>query len=409
MSGIRVSWPVVMVGGVVVLAGAAAAYLLVSRTPVPSASNQDVTPMPSAPAASSAHADVVINLSAEAAKRAGITVTPVTVSRATNTIRVAAVVEPDAYRQVVVTPLVSGRVVRVLVALGDEVRRGTPVVEVYSPELAEAQTEYLSMRAEFQAVEQQIERTQRLVEIGAASKQELEQIHAGHVRHRTEVETSRAQLQLLGMTPAQVQALTSSGEIAATTTITAPVAGTVTARTVNPGSTVDPAAPLITIVDLSSVWIAGDLYERDFASVRIGTPVSVTTAAFPDVKVSGNVSYIDPQVRPETRTAKIRVSVGNTDRRLKLGMFANIDIEVTGGAAQLSVPRSAVQNIGERTVVYLRDRSLHGSYVEREIRLGASSGDQSVVVSGLSENDQVVTSGSFFLRAEGERMGPHTH
>ena len=150
----------------------------------------------------------------------------------------------------VVAPLVSGRVTRVAVTLGERVSRNAPLVEIYSPDLAEAQTRYVSMRAEFQAVEQQIARTERLVEIGAASQQELERIHAEHVRHRTEVESARTRLQLLGMTPEQLDALTSSGQVAATTTVVSPIAGVVTARTVNPGTSVDAATPLVTVVDL---------------------------------------------------------------------------------------------------------------------------------------------------------------
>ncbi len=136
---------------------------------------------------------------------------PVTVSETAGSIRLAGVVEANGYRQVVVAPLASGRVTRVPVMLGDQVAMNAPVVEIYSPELADAQTRFLSMRAEFQAVEQEIARTERLVEIGAASRQELERIHAEHVRHRTELESARARLQLLGMTPQTIEAMASGG------------------------------------------------------------------------------------------------------------------------------------------------------------------------------------------------------
>ena len=192
-----------------------------------------------------------MTLSDDAITKAGVAVSPVTVSETTASIRLSGVVEPDAYRQVVVAPLVSGRVTRVAVTLGERVARNAPLVEIYSPDLAETQTRYLSMRAEFQAVEQEIARTDRLVEIGAASQQELERIHAEHVRHRTEVESARTRLQLLGMTPQQLDALSSTGQVAATTTVVSPIAGVVTVRTVNPGTTVDAATPLVTVVDLS--------------------------------------------------------------------------------------------------------------------------------------------------------------
>jgi RND family efflux transporter MFP subunit len=349
--------------------------------------------------------DVVITLSDDAVAKAGVVVSPVMVSETTVSLRLAGIVEPNGYRQVVVAPLVSGRVTRVLVTLGDRVARNAPVVEIYSPELAEAQTRYLSVRAEFEAVEQEIARTTRLVAIGAASKQELEQVHAEHVRHRTEAESARTRLQLLGMTPQQVDEMTFTGEVAATTTIVSPIAGVVTTRAVNPGTTVDPATPLLTVVDLSTVWVVGDLYERDFSSVAVGTEAVVTTTAFPDLKITGTVAYIDPQVRSETRTAGIRVEVPNPGLQLRLGMYADVHVETQTANTQLVVPRSAVQNVADRTVVYLEDPREGGRFIEREVRISPSSGEQVLVLSGLMAGDDVVSAGSFFLRAERERLG----
>jgi RND family efflux transporter MFP subunit len=207
------------------------------------------------------------------------------------------------------------------------------------------------------------------------------------------------------MTPRQVEELTSTGQVAATTVIASPLAGVVTARAVNPGSSVDPASPLVTIVDLSTVWVVGDLYERDFPSVSVGTQALVTTAAYPEMKISGRVAYIDPQVRTETRTARMRVEVPNPGQRLRLGMYADVQVDGPNAAPQLLVPRSAVQNVADRTVVYLKDPQADGRFIEREVRLAAGAGDQAVVLAGLVSGDVVVSGGSFFLRAERERLG----
>jgi RND family efflux transporter MFP subunit len=405
MSGVRLSWPVVVITAfVLVLVGVGGAYLWLPKPGV-SAGASVRAPAATPEVTAGPLPDVAITLSDDAVAKAGVVVSPVTVSEATTTLHLAGIVEPNAYRQVVVAPLVSGRVTRVRVTLGDRVARNAPLVEVYSPELAESQTRYLSMRAEFQAVEQEIARTTRLVEIGAASQQELERVHAEHVRHRTEVESSRTRLQLLGMTSQQVDEMTSSGQVAATTTIVSPIAGLVTTREVNPGTTVDPATPLVTVVDLSTVWVVGDLYERDFSSVSVGTEAVVTTTAFPDLKVTGKVAYIDPQVRSETRTAGIRVEIPNPGLRLRLGMYADVQVETQSANTQLVVPRSAVQNVADRTVVYLKDPREGGRFIEREVRIDPSSGDQAIVVSGLMAGDNVVSAGSFFIRAERERLG----
>ena len=405
MTGVRLPWAIVVIASfALVLAGVGAAYLWLPRPSVPTDTGAGVAaeattvttgPLP----------DVVINLSEDAVAKAGVVVSPVTMAETTDTIRLAGVVEPNGYRQVVVAPLVSGRVTRVWATLGDRVASNAPLVEIYSPELAEAQTRYLSMRADFQAVEQEILRTGRLVEIGAASKQELERVHAEHVRRRTEVDSARTRLQLLGMTPQQVEEMTSTGQVAATTTVVSPVAGVVTARTVNTGTSVDPATPMVTVVDLSTAWIVGDLYERDFSSVSVGTPAIVTTTAFPDMRITGQVAYIDPQVRSETRTARIRVEVPNPGQQLRLGMYAGVEVEVQAAKAQLVVPRSAVQNVGDRTVVYLKDSREAGRFIEREVQLSTTSADRVVVLSGLNAGDVVVSKGSFFMRAERDRLG----
>lgn len=407
MRRVQFTWPALVAAAVVfVFLGVAGAYLFLPRpgAVVPSSGSAPAAPTPAI--GSGPLPDVVITLSEDAVAKAGVVISPVTMSDTTGTIRLSGVVEPNAYRQVDVAPLVSGRVTRVAVTLGERVARNAPLVEIYSPDLAEAQTRYLSMRAEFQAVEQEIARTQRLAEIGAASQQELERIHAEHVRHRTEVESARTRLQLLGMTPRQVDALTSTSQVAATTTVVSPIAGVVTARAVNPGTSVDAATLLVTVVDLSTVWIVGDLYESDFARVSVGTPAVVTTTAFPDQRIEGKVAYIDPQVRSETRTARIRVEVPNPGQQLRLGMYAGVQVRTPGATTEsILVPRAAVQNVADRTVLYLADPAQQGRFIEREIRLGEVSGDQVVVLSGVQRGDRIVTAGSFSLRAERERLG----
>jgi RND family efflux transporter MFP subunit len=407
MTGIRLPWLAVVVTAVaLVMAGVGGAYLWLPRQAAPVAIPAGGASSAPAAVARGPLPDVVITLSDDAAARGGVAVAPVTLSETTSSLRLSGVVEPDGYRHVVVAPLVAGRVTRVAVRLGDRVTKGQTLVDIYSPELAETQTRYLSMRAEVQAVEREIARTDRLVDIGAASQQERERIHAEHVTHTTEVESARTRLQLLGMTPQQIESMTSAGQIGATAIIVSPIAGVVTVRDVNPGTSVDAATPLVTVVDLSRVWVVGDLYERDFPYVSVGSRAVVTTSAYPDVRITGKVAYIDAQVRGETRTARIRVEVPNPGQRLRLGMYADVQVDTPRGTTtSILVSRVAVQNVADRTVVYIADPAEPGRFIEREVRLGQPSGDQVIVLSGLQTGDRVVTSGSFALRAERERLG----
>jgi hypothetical protein len=139
--------------------------------------------------------------------------------------------------------------------------------------------------------------------------------------------------------------------------------------------------------------------------VRVGSEAAITTSARPDATLRGRVSYIDPQVSADTRTAKVRIELPNTGGELRLGMYADVVVSGASGTSAPRVPRNAVQNVGDRTVVYLADPKEPGKFVEREVRLGQTSGEQVEVVSGVKPGDLVVTEGSFFVRAERERLG----
>lgn len=352
-------------------------------------------------------APIVVQLSPEAIQRAGVVVAPVTASVGAGSVRVPAVVEPNAYREVVVTPVPAGRVTRVNVQLGDEVRRGQSLAQLYSPQLAGAQTRFLSAQAELDALAQQLRRTERLVEIGAASRQELEGVRAMHTVRATALESARSELMLLGMSAAGITMLSAPSEMTATIDVPAPIDGVITARHANVGLNVDPATALFTVVDLSSVWVVGHLYEKDLRLVRVGTPARITTSAYPDLVLRGTVSYIDPELSADTRTARVRVEVKNPDRRLRLGMFADVQLGDAGaGEGTALVPRDAVQVLGDRRVVYLVDQAQPGRFIERDVTLGRSTGPDVEVLSGVRPGDEIVVRGSFFVRAERERINP---
>jgi RND family efflux transporter MFP subunit len=346
-----------------------------------------------------------MTLTREATQRAGIALATVTAGRDIFSLRLPGVVEANAYKQVVVTPLVGGRLTRVLAALGQTVRAGQPLAEIFSPELAEAKTRFISERADLDAHERELQRTEKLVEIGSASRQELERLHAEHTAKLTGLESARSRLELLGLSASAIANLGPGKDVGAITTVSAPITGVVTERAANPGLNVDTTAKLFTLVDLSTVWVVADVYEKDLSRVHIGVAATVTTKAFPNATLSGRVSYIDPQVSPETRTAKVRVEVPNPRQELRLGMFTDVSIDAGDRGAAVLISRAAVQNVGNRTVVYVADPKQPGRFVEREVRLGDRSGNQVAVLSGVQPGDTIVTHGSFFVRAERDRLG----
>jgi cobalt-zinc-cadmium efflux system membrane fusion protein len=416
-TSLQVRWPVLVVAAALLLAtGAGATYFILRQgsasdvqggraAPAPTPPSGNGPSMPtSMPASGAALPDVVVTLNPEAIARAGITIGTVRSGGATADLRLPGVVEPNAYRQVVVTPLVGGRITRVVAELGQRVRQGQTMAQVFSPELAEAHTRYTSARAELEAHERELRRTEKLVEIGAASRQELERLHAEHAARSADVQSARSRLELLGVPAAALDA-PQGNEMRASADVPAPIDGVVTERLANVGLNVDPASKLFTVVDLTTVWVVADLYEKNFSRVRVGSPATVTTAAYPDLVLQGRVSYIDPQVSVQTRTAKLRVEVPNQSNELRLGMYADVQVSGVESTTVPVIPRSAVQTVGDRQVVYLVDPKQPGRFAEREVRLGPVTGEEVEVLSGVQAGDSVVAKGTFFLRAERERLG----
>jgi len=384
--------------------GAAGATVALRRTEGTRTPTAPVVTAPTpTPAESAGEAEVV--LSHEALARAGIKTAPVTATSAGAAITVPGSVMANAYREVKVTPIAGGIVTKVHVELGAVVSRGAPLLTILSAELAEAQTKYLSMSAMLEADHKKLERTRKLVEIGAASRQDLEEITAVHEAHATEVEAARQRLQVLGLSANQVRALPSPSQVVSTIVVPAPITGVITLRSVNLGQVVAMGQELLSVTDLSHVWVVGDLYEQDFKTVTVGSEATITTPAYPGLTVRGRVSYIDPRVDPQARTAKARIEVPNSDGRLRLGMYVTVSF-TTPGVSAVVVPRSAVQAIGDRQVVFVPTEGEDGKYIQRQVRLGSPMGDNYAVLSGLKPGETVVTEGSFFLRAEALRNAP---
>jgi RND family efflux transporter MFP subunit len=287
------------------------------------------------------------------------------------------------------------------------VSRGQALAVLVGTELADAQMKYLSGQAMLVADHQKLTRTEKLVALGAASRQELEEITAVHEAHETEVAASRQRLLLLGLSPQRVAALRGADEIVSEVVVPAPGAGTVVARTANPGQVVSAGQELFVVADLSTVWVIGDLYEKDFASVRPGAEAIVTVLNTPPIR--GRVAYIDPRVDPAARTAKVRVEVANPAGTLRLGMFVSVSFTVPSTVGAVTViPRTAIQAIGNRSVVYVAADGDEGRFIERIVTVGAEVGGAVEVIEGLKPGERVVSEGSFFLRAEAARNRPGT-
>jgi membrane fusion protein, heavy metal efflux system len=321
-------------------------------------------------------------------------------------VRVPGTVQPNAYKQVRVAPIAGGVVTQVAVELGQSVKRGQTVAQIFSRDLAEAQTTFLTFNSQLEVEHKKLQRTEELVKLGAASRQEMEEVEGSHQVHAAHVEESRQRLLLLGLNERQVTGIAAGKQVSSTIDVPSPLDGIVTARAVNSGQVVVMGQELLSVTDLSSVWIEASVLENDFAAVRMGSRASITTPAYPGREYHGVVEYIDPQVDPQTRTAKVRVSVENPKLALRLDMYMDVLFSSGTGVAAPVVPKEALQSIGPANVVYIPVEGEPGRFLQRAVRTGEEVGSGFRVLEGLKAGETVVTHGSFLLRAEAIRQHP---
>jgi len=317
------------------------------------------------------------------------------------------VVQANAYKETAIVSIVGGIVRSVNVELGQNVRRGQKVAAVFSNELADAQSRYLAAIAALDEHHRHHLRTIKLVEIGAASRQDLEMATSKYREAESEVANLRQKLLLLGMSQQRVDALNSSSQISSEVTVTAPVSGTLTSRSVNPGEVIEANKELMRVTDLSSVWVVGQVYEKDLATIHVGSGANITSDAYTGRVFRGRVSYVDPKIDPATRTAQVRIELGNPRQGLKIGMYVNVAFGALGIAEKNApiVPKDAVQSVGNQQFVFVPTEKPN-EFVLRRVRLGQESNGFYPVLEGLNVGERIVAEGSFLLRAEWLKQHP---
>ena len=318
------------------------------------------------------------------------------------------VVQANTYKETPVVSLVGGIVRSISAELGQKVRRGQRVAVVFSNELAEAQSRYLTAIATLDEHHRHHLRTIKLVEIGAASRQDLEMATSQYREAESNLANLRQKLLLLGMTAQRIDSLISTSQISSEFLVPSPSSGTVTSRTVNPGEVIEANKELMRVTDLSTVWVVGQVYEKDLATVRVGSGANITSDAYPGRVFRGRVSYVDPKIDPATRTAQVRIELNNPGQILKIGMYVNVAFGALGNAEKTTpaIPKDAVQTIGNQQYVFLStDKS--NEFVLRPVRLGPESNGFYPVLEGLSAAERIVIEGSFLLRAEWLKTHPN--
>ena len=319
-----------------------------------------------------------IHLTAEAAQLANVLTTVVSKEKPVKEIRLYGKVQADERLLQSQVAHVPGRIEQLTVNFtGETVVKGQVLARVYSPELVTAQQELLE---------------------AARTKETQPAIY----------EAAKEKLRQWKLTDTQITNIEVSGAVQNTVDITSNTGGIVTSRRVNTGDYVSQGTVLFDIADLSRVWVMFDAYESDLQFLRKGEKISFTLQSLPGENFSASIVFVDPVIDPVTRVAKVRVEIGNQSGRFKPEMFATgiVSSNLVKYRDNLVIPKSAVLWTGKRSIVYVKQPDTDEPVFKiREIGLGPMLGESYVVTDGLSEGEEIVTSGAFSVDAAAQLEG----
>jgi len=350
----------------------------------------------SAPAPLPAGAVALVKI--DDAMASAIRVGPVEVKRLPRQIRTTGKVELDEGRVARLAAPVAGLVSGLHVAVGDRVGQGQPLFYLNSRDAATAVEDAVDAQHDLDLAEKVATMTQDLYDHQASSKLALQQAQNDLAKARFRVERTQAALATIGLGP-----VGDANQLDARVPVTSPISGAVIERHLSDGQFAQAdSSPLLTIADLSTVWVEADVFERDLHLVRAGEQADVTTNAYPDVQFRAQVTRVSDVLDPTTRTVKVRFLVANPQLRLKPEMFATVTLLVDEVESAVTVPASAVITEGEKTFVYvaIADRA----FARRPVQTVADSREVRRILQGLDERDRVVTAGALLLRSQENRV-----
>jgi Cu(I)/Ag(I) efflux system membrane fusion protein len=323
----------------------------------------------------------VVEISPDKQQLIGVVTTAVERRGVARTVRTVGRVEVDESRLSEVHTKVEGWVETLYAnETGKVVKKGQPLLTIYSPELVATQEEYLlALRSRERTKDSPFEEVRRSGE--------------------TMVGAARRRLELWDISAREVEQLERSGVVKKALTVYAPSAGYVMEKMVVEGMRVMPDMTLYRLADLSRVWVGVDVYEYEASAVREGLAATLTVTAEPGRSYRGKVAYVYPTVDPMTRTLKARLEFANPGLGLKPGMYGDVELEVPGEEV-LAIPESAVIDSGTRRVVFVKEGE--GTFVPREVEVGARMDGYYPVLSGLAGGEQVVSSPNFLIDSESQ-------
>src|SRR5471032_196277 len=325
-----------------------------------------------------------ITVPANSPLRARLSVGAVAASAAAHAVTLPAVVEADPARSVNIVPPLTGRLLELKVKLGDSVRAGQLLAVIGAPDLAQAVADADKARDARALAQRALQRAHGVNDAGANASKDLETAESNFAQASAEATRAEARLKTLG-----------AGAGGRTLSLTAPIAGTITALASGAGAYLNnPTATLMTIASLDQVWVTAYVPENLVAAVGKGAPASVSLPAYPGLTRQGSVAFVGAVLESDSHRNKARISFANADGKLKPNMYASVTLMLPQ-AAQVSVPASALLMNNDSSTVFVEVAPW--TYQRRSVELGAEDGDNVRVVSGLNAGERVVTRGGVLL------------
>jgi membrane fusion protein, heavy metal efflux system len=295
-------------------------------------------------------------------------------------------VEAEPTRMAKISPPLAGRVVKLFVHFGDTVKPGSPLFTLDSPDLVSAQSDGLKAKSALAQADRSLARQKDLRAHGIGADRDLEQAQTDRETAESELERTSLRLGLLKV---------GGGVIGGPLTVTSPIAGRVIDLSTAPGQYQnDPAAVLMIIADLSTVWVTASVQEKDLRRVQQGDEAVAAFAAYPGENFMGHVLFVGDLLDPDTRTIKVRVAFTNPESRLKPGLFANVTFR-SKAVPEIVVPTSAVVISGERSTVYVEVAPW--TFERHTVELGDQLKDRIVVTKGLDAGSRIIATNAVLM------------
>lgn len=331
-----------------------------------------------------------LTLTPQEQMEAGIQVQAAAEADVAATVTLNGTLVPNQDRIANVLPRLAGRIVSAPVPLGATVRAGQTLAVLESIDLGEAQSAYRQLRSETTVTEAALERAQKLAAEDIIAQKDLQRTRGDAERARAALRAAADKLRMLGVVPAPLE-----HQRDAIYPVVAPLSGTVIEKHAVPGSLAE-TDPLFVVADLSTVWLEADVFEKDLALLKTGSPATVSVAAYPDRPFQGRLTYVSSTMDTASRTVKARIEVPNTDTVLKPGMFANARITSSATVRALVLPAQAVTLMNDKPTVFVLTPK---GFEARSVQTTSRPDGTVEVRAGLSPGDKVAVAGAYALKS----------